>query len=100
MSTELLTVEVDADVKRRADAVFEEFGMSVGNAVNLMLNHIAVQKRIPEYLGQPPIPCFEDMTEEEFNAMIQESFDEIKAGKGIPAEIVEKELREKYGLEI
>lgn len=81
MSTELLTVEVDSDVKRRADAVFEEFGMSAGNAVNLMLNHIAVQKRIPEYLGQPPIPCLEDMTEEEFDAMIQEAVDDIEAGR-------------------
>ena len=35
MSTELLTVEVDADVKRKADAVFEELGMSAGNAVLL-----------------------------------------------------------------
>lgn len=81
MSTELLTVEVDADVKRRADAVFEEFGMSAGNAVNLMLNHIAVLRRIPEYLGQPPIPCLEDMTEEEFNAMIQKAVDDIEAGR-------------------
>ena len=81
MSTELLTVEVDADIKRKADAVFEELGISAGNAVNLMLNHIAVQKRIPEYLGRPPIPCLEDMTEEEFDAMIQEAVDDIEAGR-------------------
>ena len=64
MSTELLTVEVDSDIKRRADAVFDELGMSAGKAVNLLLNHVAVLRRIPEDLGQPPIPCLEDMTEE------------------------------------
>ena len=100
MSTELLTVEVDTDIKRKADAVFEELGMSAGGVVNLLLNHVAVLKRIPEDLGRPPIPCLEDMTEEEFDAMTQEALDEIEAGKGIPAETVEKELREKYGIEI
>ena len=100
MSTELLTVEVDTDIKRKADAVFEELGMSAGSAVNLLLNHVAVLRRIPEDLGRPPIPCLEDMTEEEFDAMIQEAVDEIKAGKGIPAEEVRRMMESKYGIEI
>ena len=100
MSTELLTVEVDSDIKRRADAVFNELGMSAGNAVNLLLNHVAVQKRIPKDFEQPPIPCLEDMTEEEFDAMIQEAFDEIEAGEVIPAEEVRRMMESKYGIEI
>ena len=100
MSTELFTVEVDSDIKRRADAVFEELGMSAGKAVNLLLNHVAVLKRIPKDFGQPPIPCLEDMTEEEFDKMIQEAFDEIKAGRGIPADEVRRMMESKYGIEI
>ena len=100
MSTELFTVEVDSDIKRKADAVFDELGMSAGNAVNLLLKHVAVQKRIPKDFEQPPIPCLEDMTEEEFDAMIQEAFDEIEAGEVIPAEEVRRMMESKYGIEI
>lgn len=97
MSTELFTVEVDSDIKRRADAVFEELGMSAGNAVNILLNHVAVHRRMPKDFGQPPIPCLEDMTEEEFDSMIQEAFNEIEAGKVIPAEEVRRMMEAEYG---
>ena len=92
MSTELFTVEVDTDTKRKADAVFEELGMSADSVVNLLLDHVAILRRIPEDLGRPPIPCLEDMTEDEFDAVTEEGFDEIDAGYGIPAETLEKEL--------
>lgn len=97
MSTELLTVEVDTDIKRKADAVFEELGMSAGSAVNLLLNHVAVLRRIPEDLGRPPIPCLEDMTEEEFDAMIQESIDALKAGRVYSLEEARRIIEVEYG---
>ena len=97
MSTELLTVEVDTDIKRKADAVFEELGMSAGSAVNLLLNHVAVLRRIPEDLGRPPIPCLEDMTEEEFDAMIQEAVDDIEAGRVYSIEEARAIMEAEYG---
>ena len=97
MSTELLTVEVDTDIKRKADAVFEELGMSAGSAVNLLLNHVAVLRRIPEDLGRPPIPCLEDMTEEDFDAMIQESIDALKAGRVYSLEEARRIIEVEYG---
>ncbi len=97
MSTELLTVEVDTDIKRKADAVFEELGISAGSVFNLLLNHVAVLRRIPEDLGRPPIPCLEDMTEEEFDAMIQESIDALKAGRVYSLEEARRIIEAEYG---
>lgn len=89
-----MTVEVDAELKRKADAVFKELGMSAGSAVNLLLNHVAVLRRIPEDLRRPPIPCLEDMTEDEFDAMVQEAFDQIEAGECYTAEEVRRMMTE------
>lgn len=97
MSTELFTVEVDTDIKRKADAVFDELGISAGSVFNLLLNHVAVLKRIPEDLGRPPIPCLEDMTEEEFDAMIQEAIDDIEAGRVYSIEEARAIMEAEYG---
>ncbi len=97
MSTELFTVEVDTDIKRKADAVFDELGISAGSVFNLLLNHVAVLKRIPEDLGRPPIPCLEDMTEEEFDAMIQEAIDDIEAGRVYSIEEARAIMAAEYG---
>ena len=97
MSTELFTVEVDTDIKRKADAVFEELGMSADSVVNLLLDHVALLRRIPEDLGRPPIPCLEAMTEDEFDAMISEAMESVKAGRTVPAEELRKEMSEQYG---
>ena len=97
MSTELLTVEVDTDIKRKADAVFEELGMSVGEVLNMLLKYVANFRRLPRDLMKPPVPCLEDMTEEDFDAMIQESIDALKAGRVYSLEEARAIMEAEYG---
>ena len=91
-------VEVDAKLKGEADDVLGQLGTSVNSAVDLFLNFVVERKKIPEDLKRPPIPCLDDMTEDELDRIFLEGIAEIKAGRGIPAEVVEKELHEKYGV--
>ncbi|MBQ3764382.1 MAG: type II toxin-antitoxin system RelB/DinJ family antitoxin [Synergistaceae bacterium] len=100
MSTAVLEIEVDADLKERAEVVFEELGTSTSRIVNLLLNHVAVLKKIPENLGVPPVPCIDDMTEEELDEIFLDGIREIEGEQGIPSEIVEEELRDRYGIEL
>lgn len=104
MSTALLeldsVIEVEPELKKKADAVLNELGMSVKGAVDLFLRNVTSRKKLPEELKRPPIPCLDDLTEEEFDAMIQEAFDEFEAGNFYTLEEVEAEMREKYGIEL
>ncbi|MBQ6113329.1 MAG: type II toxin-antitoxin system RelB/DinJ family antitoxin [Synergistaceae bacterium] len=97
MSTAVLEIEVDADLKERAEVVFEELGTSTSRIVNLLLNHVAVLKKIPENLGVPPVPCIDDMTEDEFDAMIDEAMESVKSGRTVSAEELREEMSEQYG---
>ncbi|MBQ7268141.1 MAG: type II toxin-antitoxin system RelB/DinJ family antitoxin, partial [Synergistaceae bacterium] len=87
----------DADLKERAEVVFEELGTSTSRIVNLLLNHVAVLKKIPENLGVPPVPCVDDMTEDEFDAMIDEAMESVKSGRTVSAEELREEMSEQYG---
>ncbi len=104
MSTALLeldsVIEVEPELKKNADIVLNELGMSVKGAVDLFLRNVTSRRKLPEELKRPPIPCIDDMTEEEFDALIQETFDDIEAGRCYSLEEVEKEMREKYGIEL
>ena len=85
-------IEVEPSLKRQAEIVLEELGMSLTGTVNLLLDHVAVRRKLPYDLNMPPIPCIDDMTEEEFDAMIQESFKAIKEGRTYTPEEVRKIL--------
>lgn len=74
-------VQVNPALRIKADAVLVQFDMSVSRAVDLLLNYIVKLKRVPDVLTMPPIPCIDDLTEEEFDAMIQEAVDDVEAGR-------------------
>ena len=45
--TAILRARVDSDMKAAAEAVLAKLGLSVGEAVNLFLSQISIQKGIP-----------------------------------------------------
>ncbi|MBQ2616955.1 MAG: type II toxin-antitoxin system RelB/DinJ family antitoxin [Synergistaceae bacterium] len=100
MSTAVLNTvsagNVDMRLKNDAEIVLEQLGYSVEKAVNLLLRFVIARKELPEDLKKPPVPCLDDMTEEEFDAMISEAMESVKAGRTVPAEELRKEMAEQY----
>ena len=50
-----------------------------------------------ESLGTLPIPCIDDMTEEELDAMIDKALDDVKNGRTYTLEEAKKMLEEEFG---
>ena len=102
MSTALLeldsVIEVEPELKKKADAVLNELGLSVKGAVELFLRNVTSRKKLPEELKRPPIPCLEDLTEEEYDAMMEEAMADVEAGRTYTIEEVRKEMHERYGV--
>ncbi len=67
-------------------------------AVDLFLRNVTSRKKLPEELKRPPIPCLDDLTDEEFDALMQEAFNDIEAGNYCTQEELEEELYRKYGI--
>lgn len=53
-NTTMLHVRVDADLKARATEVLDKLGLNVSDAVRLLLNRVAEEKRLPLDLDRPP----------------------------------------------
>ncbi|MBQ7152170.1 MAG: hypothetical protein IJR94_07965 [Synergistaceae bacterium] len=95
-------VRVEPEKKRQAESILRKRGMTYYEAVNFFTNEIILRNDLPafEKPEKLPLPCLEDMSEEEFDALVQEALDEIDTGLGIPAEELERRLSEKYGIEL
>lgn len=68
-STDIVRARIDSDTKRAASAALAEMGLSVSDAIRMMLRRIAVEKRLPFDVAVP-------------NAESQEAIAELEAGKG------------------
>ena len=95
-----IVIQIEPELGTQAEAVLNRLGTSISEVTNMVLRYVVARKELPKDLSRPPIFCLDDMTEEEFDAMIEESFDEIEAGRCISIEEVKKELREEYVLEV
>ena len=54
-------IRIDSRIKKEADALYKNMGMSLSAAVNLFLTQSVIQRRLPideiiaEPLGEPPV---------------------------------------------
>ena len=48
-----ISVRIDDDVKRSAEQVCEDIGMSMSTAINIYLKKLARERRIPSVLFHP-----------------------------------------------
>ena len=101
MATRTATVMVrtQPETKEKAERVFARIGLSTSDAVNLFLNQVAIRNEIPfrlqgqqRKIEEPRV--IEDMSREEIRAMLQESFDDYKAGRTYSVDEVFDELEE------
>lgn len=100
-SVEPFFIELNTSLKNRADVILNSEGISLSDLVNTLLEKVVKENKIPNLsinLSKPPIPCIDDLTDEELEAELIKGIEEIEAGLGIPMEEVEKELTKKYGI--
>lgn len=63
----------------------------------MLLNYTVRLKKIPDALLMPPIPCLDEMTDEEFDEMVQAGFDDIAEGRTYTTDEVRERLSAEYG---
>ena len=97
MST--VAIEIEEGLKKRAEEILNQLGLSLSEAFNLLLHQVALRRSFPVELKVPdtfPVPCIDDLTDEEFDALMEEAFDDIEAGRTYTIEEVRKFMEEQY----
>ena len=99
MSTGTAYVEVEPEIKRRAEEILDKIGMSYSMAVDLFTRQIVLRRAFPIELNVPekkPL-CLESMTEDEIDAAIQEGLDALDEGRVYTLDEARKIMEAEYG---
>ena len=85
-STSVL-VRLEPQVKEDAEAVFEQMGLSMSTAINIFLKQVIRTNKIPFEISAGKSPkAVEDMGPDELNAGLEESLEQMRAGKVVSLE--------------
>ena len=91
---------VDPETKEKAEAILNQLGIPMSNAIGMFLKQVVMQRGIPFDMKIPAsVPVsIGSMTKEQFDAELQKGMDDISAGRVVPADAVEAEMRSLYGV--
>lgn len=90
---------VEPDIKEQAEAILDQLGIPMSNAISMYLRQIVLKRGIPFDLKLPSaVPDMSVLSEEQFNAEIQKGLDDIAAGRVISAGTVAENMRREYGV--
>ena len=89
---------VEPDIKEQAEAILNQLGIPMSNAIGMFLRQVILKQGIPFEMRLPSdkLPVYDDLTREQFDAEMQKGFDELAAGDVIPAEEVHARTRRMY----
>ncbi len=89
---------VDPDTKEQAEAILNQLGIPMSNAIGMFLKQIVMHRGIPFDMKIPAsVPVtIGSMTKEQFNMEMQKGMDDVADGRVISADTVEAEMRKIY----
>ena len=84
---------VDPQIKEQAENILNQLGIPMSNAVGMFLRQIVLQNGIPFEMKLPPSKPlgYHRLSEEEFDAALQEGYDDIINGRVVSSQEVKSE---------
>ena len=91
---------VDPETKEQAEAILNQLGIPMSNAIGMFLKQIVMQRGIPFDMKIPAsLPlAIGSMTKEQFDLELQKGMDDVAAGRVISADAVEAEMKSLYSV--
>ena len=90
-----ITLDIAPEVIKKAEDLFQRKGMSYSQFLKDVTEKAIMDFSNPEEL---PVPCIDDLTDEEFDALIQKALDNIEAGRYYTSEEMIERIK-RYGVE-
>ncbi len=78
--TATVTARIAPEIKEQAEAILESMGMPVSVLIDTLYRQIIMTKRIPYAIGVKRPKTLEEMTEEEFNTMLETGYKQALEG--------------------
>jgi len=96
--SETLHIRVNGSVKHNAEKTLDKLGLSISEAVNMLLHQIDLVGGLPFDVRIPSAPDrVTAHSKEELYEMLEAGWQQIQAGKVVDAGVVMARLRDEYG---
>ena len=100
--TSNIYTRIEPELKEQAEAVLEQLGIPMSNAIGLFLRQVVLQRGIPFDMKLPSLSSkplvFGSLSEDEFDAEIEKGFADLTEGRIVPAESVAERMRRDYNI--
>ena len=89
---------VEQELKKQAEAVLDEIGLPMSNAINLFLKQLVFRRGIPFAVTAPSVfpSAIDAMTSEQLDAELDKGFADMLEGRVKPARAAFAEMERKY----
>lgn len=77
-----VTARVQPEIKEQAERVLEKIGLPVSVLIDTLYRQIIMTGGVPYSLSIPKIQTLDEMSQSQFDAMMQKGYDEALAEKG------------------
>ena len=82
-----VNVRVEPDVKKQAEDILDKLGVSASAFINMTYRQVIMKRGIPFSVELPAeIKTLDNMTNEEFDEMMQTGLTKAKRGESVPYE--------------
>ncbi len=89
-----IMARVEPEIKEQAESIMEQLGLSASGVINMLYRQIILRNGLPFSVTIPVAPpTLDTMTREEFDAMLQHSYEQSLAGEGVPLDEAFRSLR-------
>lgn len=98
--TSNIFVRVEPSTKEQAEAVLNQLGIPMSNAIGLFLKQVVLQRGIPFDVKLPsekPL-SFVSLSKEQFDEEIEKGLSDLANGRIISAEKVAEDFKRDYGI--
>lgn len=95
-----LYARIEPEVKEQAESILAALGIPASNAITMFYKQIILQRGIPFEMKLPTAKPIDmgALTKEQLDAELQKGYDDVMAGRTMPAEQVFEAIRKDYSL--
>lgn len=91
---------IDPDIKEQAEAILNQLGIPLPEAIGMFLKQVVLQRGIPfevKLSVEKPV-AIGSMTKEQIDRELQKGMDSLKSGKSYTSDEVEAMFSQEYGI--
>ena len=94
-----LYARIEPDLKEQAEMILSALGIPASNAITMFYKQIVLRGGLPFEVKLPEHPLdVSRMTEAQFEAKLKKGYEDIEAGRTIPADRAFADIRKELGL--